>query len=555
VKLRCACYARFSTEKQSPVSIEDQLRKCGEFATAKGWAVVKDYIYTDAAISGAGNDREGLTNLILTAKIKPRPFDVILVDDTSRLSRNVGFGARIREEMQFIGVRIVAVSQGIDSDDEQSDVLFQVHAIADTLYIKELGKKTHRGLEGCAIRGLHTGGRCFGYRNVRHENGVTLEVAPAEAEVVRRIFDLAASGNSLKAIAKLLNAESVPPPRPRAGRLRPTWCPTAIHAMLRRELYVGRMVWNKSRFLKAPGTNKRIRRPRPKVEWKSISRPELAIVGQDLWERVQSRLAWTKRVFGRRGRDGLLDRTASSPHLFSGIVKCAICDGNLVITSGRSKRGHRRYGCSNHFYRGVCSNGLQVRKETLEDELLSGLQKAVLTQDAIEYAVSAFKRQLESASQTTSRDVLRAQIERHKIQSELERLVDAVANSGHSESLLQAIDAREDRIREIDELLKTPGDNFPDQSPNRIQDFVVKGLSNLRELIQTDVVRARAELLRHVSEIRLTPTKSGAGLEYVATGNWDLLGEERGLGRARHLPGVRARMVAGVGFEPTTFGL
>jgi site-specific DNA recombinase len=315
------------------------------------------------------------------------------------------------------------------------------------------------------------------------------------------------------------------------------------------------MVWNKSKFLKTPGTNKRIRRPRPKLEWKTAIRPELAIVTQELWQRVQERLAWTKRVFGRSGQTGLLNRTASSPHLFSGIVKCEICKGSLVITSGRSKRGFKRYGCSNHFYRGVCPNGLQVRKEILENILLAGLQQAVLIPDVIEYAVTEFNRQLESLTKIASRDIQQAQLERSQVQSEVEKLVNAVASAGHSESLLQAIETREARIRAIDETLWSAGNSVRNQSVDQIRDFVSSKFANLRELIQKDVVRARAELLRHVSEIQLAPTETASGLEYVAKGNWSLLGERGEADRARHLHGVRARLVAGVGFEPTTSGL
>jgi site-specific DNA recombinase len=103
--LRCAAYARFSTNKQTPISIEDQIRKCREFAEAKGWKLIEDQIYADEAISGAGADRDGLKQLLASARSVPRPFDLILVDDTSRLSRNVGDAARIREELGFLGVR------------------------------------------------------------------------------------------------------------------------------------------------------------------------------------------------------------------------------------------------------------------------------------------------------------------------------------------------------------------------------------------------------------------------------------------------------------------
>jgi site-specific DNA recombinase len=264
-----------------------------------------------------------------------------------------------------------------DGQDEQSEVLFDVHALVDTLYIKELGKKTHRGLEGLALRGFHTGGNCYGYRNVRVEGGVRLEVNESEATIIRRIFEMAASGYSLKKIAKTLNLERISPPRPRAKKENSTWCPTAIHAMLRREMYVGRVIWNRSRFVKSPRSNKRVRRPRPRSDWRSIDRPELRIVGDELWDRFQARLAWTRKIYGQQRRNGLLNRVASSQYLLSGIVKCVVCGGNLVITSGRSRRGHRKYGCSQHFYRGACPNGLQIRKDWLEEKLLAGLQHAV----------------------------------------------------------------------------------------------------------------------------------------------------------------------------------
>jgi hypothetical protein len=61
------------------------------------------------------------------------------------------------------GIRLIAVSQGIDSDNEQAQVLVTVHGMVDSLYVKELAKKTHRGLEGLVLRGQHAGGRCYGY--------------------------------------------------------------------------------------------------------------------------------------------------------------------------------------------------------------------------------------------------------------------------------------------------------------------------------------------------------------------------------------------------------
>jgi DNA invertase Pin-like site-specific DNA recombinase len=171
--------------------------------------------------------------------------------------------------LSFLGVRIIAVSQGIDTQSEQADVLMTVHGLVDSLYIKELAKKTHRGLEGKVLQGLHAGGRCFGYNNVPGPSGVRLRVNEQEAATVHEIFTMAADGLSLRSIAKRLNNRGISPARPRAGKKYATWCPSAIRAMLRRDLYNGRIVWNKSRFVKQPGTNKRLRRARPQTEWKT----------------------------------------------------------------------------------------------------------------------------------------------------------------------------------------------------------------------------------------------------------------------------------------------
>src|SRR5215471_9063518 len=284
MSLRCAIYARYSSDQQSPLSINDQVRKCREYAQQQGWSVLDAHTYTDAEISGAGTDRPGLQALLRTAQRRPRAFDVLLIDDTSRLSRRQADQANIIDQLRFAGFRLVAVSQGIDTASEQADVLMTVHALVDSLYIKELAKKTHRGLEGCVLRGLHPGGRCYGYSNEPGSEGVRLTIHEAEAATVRRIFELSASGLSLKKIAAKLNADGVASPR-RSNGLRPqTWCPTGIRAMLRNELYVGKMVWNRRKWVKRPGTNKRIPQERPRAEWKTIERPELRIIETDLWQ-------------------------------------------------------------------------------------------------------------------------------------------------------------------------------------------------------------------------------------------------------------------------------
>ena len=134
--LRCVCYARYSTDRQNPLSIEDQVRKSHEYADRCGWRVLQEQTYSDEALAGDTDDRPGLRHLLEAAASLPRTFDVILIEDTSRLSRDLGDSLRITKQLKFDGVRVVVVSQGIDSDSEQFEVLLAVHGLVDGLYIK-----------------------------------------------------------------------------------------------------------------------------------------------------------------------------------------------------------------------------------------------------------------------------------------------------------------------------------------------------------------------------------------------------------------------------------
>lgn len=209
-RMRCECYARYSTDLQREESIEDQLRNLRNFADARSWQILPAHIYADYGISGASTDRPALKAMIAAALTKPASFDVILVDDTSRLSRNLAEAMHLKQQLEFAGIRLIAVSQGVDSADDQADVIWTVHGLVDSLFLKELAKKTHRGMEGLALRGMHTGGRVYGYRSIPVEGGgAKLTVFEPEAVVVRRIFEMSANGKSLKKIAKQLNAESI----------------------------------------------------------------------------------------------------------------------------------------------------------------------------------------------------------------------------------------------------------------------------------------------------------------------------------------------------------
>jgi hypothetical protein len=138
---------------------------------------------------------------------------------------------------------------------------------------------------GSALRTIETqvvGGRVFGYNNRKITDGTGVhgndryshtvrEVDKKEAAVVRRIFQLYASGLGGKAIAKRLNNEGAIAPKPfirrdptKAPPLR-GWSHTTVRTILCRELYRGVVVWNRSR--KRDDWRQVHQQPRLESEW------------------------------------------------------------------------------------------------------------------------------------------------------------------------------------------------------------------------------------------------------------------------------------------------
>jgi site-specific DNA recombinase len=386
------------------------------------------------------------------------------------------------------------------------------------------------------LQGFHTGGRCFGYRSVPTEHptekdnygrpkviGVRLEIEPTQATTVLRIFAEYAAGCSLKTIAKRLNSEAVASPAPYRGQRHPSWSPSALWVILRNERYRGVVIWNRTRKVRDPQTGRRINRRRPRSGWKVFEAPHLRIVPEDLWKQVQHRLSSIRTNFRPALGPGLCARSYSSAYLFSGFLKCGLCGSNVVLVAGRGQSAYAKYGCPLHHQRGICENGLLIRREKLEQEILAGLQRDVLREDAVSYAMEEFGRQLRARVQATHQDLAGVRQRREQLKAEIGNLARAIAERGHSSALLSELSSRERELEAInDELLSAEGNEI-DMRLEEIESFVHQRLKDTQGLLLRDVARAKAELAKHCRSITLTPE----GESYRLSGEWDLLGSVR----------------------------
>jgi site-specific DNA recombinase len=534
-QLRCATYARYSTDRQNPLSTQDQLEKCRQFSQHKDWEFLEACVYTDAEISGATLDRPGLRELLASAESTPRPFDVVLVEDASRLSRKQADVLNLCERLKFAGLRICFVSQGIDSSDKTFQLLLLTRCLIDQLFLDDTAKRVRRGMEGLIRRGLHTGGRCFGYRGRKEADGVRLEVDEPEAVIVRRIFQKYADGFSLKQLAKALNPERIVSPRPPRGGLERSWSPVAIRHILKNERYGGKVVWNKKHKVHNPRTGRRVFRP---LDGESpihgADAPHLRIVSDDLWSNVQARFAEIRNRCIFKKRPGLIAdwQVYGSRYLFSGLLKCGLCGGNITLVSGAGKHSHAKYGCPMHHSRGTCSNAVTIRTEILEAQLIEGLQSAVLRPEVVEYTLEQFQTQLKLKLDQIAGDLEGLRKRKRELEAEVERLTSALALGDTARppvAIVAAITSKEREIDAIHEKLLGPGLESFEARVRSIRQFAMSRLTDVRRLLHEDVPTAKAELRRHVESIELTPQENEEGVKIlVASGEWNLLGGYQG---------------------------
>ena len=155
MKTRIAIYLRFSSDKQSISSLDDQLRLCRALADRNNWQVVS--VFQDAAISGTLRDRKGYLDLMSDAL--SGCFDLVIAESLDRLNRDLEETARLYKRLKFVDVGIVTVSEG-----PISEVHVSISGLMGEMYIKALGEKTRRGIEGRVLAGEERRGPLFRIR-------------------------------------------------------------------------------------------------------------------------------------------------------------------------------------------------------------------------------------------------------------------------------------------------------------------------------------------------------------------------------------------------------
>ena len=574
--VRCAIYARYSSDQQRQASIEDQIRNCRESVVSRGWQILDQYMFSDFAVTGTAGDRDGLQGLLKHASVKNPPFDYVVVDDASRLARDVAVSLETIRKLELHGVHVYAVAQNLDSSRDDAEDFFVFNAVFDSRLVREIRYKTHRGLTGQALLGRATGGKVLGYQTKAilgdrvDAHGVPIPVGydyvidPDEAKIVERIFRLFAEGGiGLRSIAVLLNREGVPSPRAGSKHRHGGWSYTTIRAILRNERYVGHFVWNKTQWKKVPGEKKRRCVARPVSEWRTAELPHLAIIDPALWAKTQDRIQHVRESFGERTKGRFVRpanrAAAGSRYLLSGLLRCGVCGGNMSVTGGdKNGKDGRRYACSQHSSKGpaVCANSLSIRTTVADEVIASEIRDRLATPQKLEEAAEIMREELAAALKEIPDQEGEVRDALAKVDNEIGNFVRAIAGGIDASSVAEALKAAEAKRDELrDELAKVQATPNPADivlHPNAAMNLI----ENLTEAFTLDVPAAREALRHYLGPITMRPTEENGVKAYVAEGTIDATDALGNTGN----PGTWSRtayvsVVAGPRFELGTFGL
>ena len=560
--MKVALYARYSSDNQRDASIADQLRICRLHAEKQGWQIVEEY--TDHAISGASLLRPGIQALIADAS-RGR-FNFVLAEAMDRLSRDQEDIAGLFKRMAYGDVKMVTLSEG-----EITHLHIGLKGTMNALFLKDLADKTRRGLRGRVEKGKSGGGNSYGYDVVKRldPNGELIRgdrsINDAQASVIQRIFRDYVAGKSAKRITTELNKEGIEAPT--GG----TWGFSTINGnpkrgtgILNNELYIGKLIWNRQRFIKDPDTGKRQARPNPESEWIVQEVPEMRVIDDALWQAAKERQKSCQIVRSDSTTTQLWERRRQK-YLLSGMLQCGCCGGAYTMISAAMM------GCAAARNKGTCDNRLNIRRDRLEERVLHALRHHLMDPALFAEFCAEFTKEMNRMRGDAGAAITAARAEIAKIDRDLDMLVNLILRGGAADKINAKMVGLEARKKELERGLAQAQEPPPLLHPNMAHHYRAQ-LDNLYQALEHDDENKRfeaAEVIRSLIEaILLVP--EGGELKIDVRG--DLAGI-LAIAVERKKPASRAgskrsaisgdlisrqsqvSLVAGVGFEPTTFRL
>ena len=335
-------YYRLSQEDErqgESVSIDNQRTILRKYAEERGFEIHDEYI--DDGISGTTFQRPEVQRLLDDAKTGV--INTIIVKDLSRFGRNyIEVGQYVDYVFPAFGIRFIAIQDNVDTENRDSGAMemMPIMNVFNEWHAANTSKKIRAVRRSNAKEGIYTAKKAsYGYKmgtDKKRAPVIDEETAP----IVKRIFEMYASGMSPRKISEILNLEGIPSPATYAytqsgQKPKPNvvglWTAVTIREMLNKIIYIGHMPqlrWTSLSYK----NHKRFRKD--ESEWTVVYNNHEPIISQELWDKVQERKKSVAQ--GRKTKIGFT-------HPLSGFLFCADCGNKMKLCTSVSRKGTRLY--------------------------------------------------------------------------------------------------------------------------------------------------------------------------------------------------------------------
>ena len=382
-------YLRLSQEDErqgESISIDNQRTMLRKYAEEHGFEIHDEYI--DDGVSGTTFQRPEVQRLLDDAKTGV--INTIIVKDLSRFGRNyIEVGQYVDYVFPTFGIRFIAIQDNVDTANRDSNAMdmMPIMNVFNEWHAANTSKKIRAVKRANAKEGIYTAKKAsYGYKmgtDKKRAPVIDEETAP----IVRRIFEMYASGTSPRKIAETLNLEGVLSPAAYAyekfgQKAKPNamglWSAITIREMLNKIIYIGHMPqlrWTSLSYK----NHKRFRKD--KNEWAVVYNTHEPIISQELWNRVQERQK--SIATGKKTKLGFT-------HPLSGFVVCADCGNKMKLCTSISRNGNRlfHFDCGYHvrYGKAYCFSHF-ISANILEQIVLEDIREMAKTVTLDEYAV------------------------------------------------------------------------------------------------------------------------------------------------------------------------
>ena len=377
IKMKAWLYYRLSRDEDAEMnSLQNQRQILVDYAEQNGYEITGESF--DDNVSGMTFERKGLHQIELA--VEDGKVNVLLVKDLSRLGRHRTRTALFIDYLRENNVRVYSVTEGIDSSNENDDMIIGFKQLVNDFYAKDIGKKVRAGIRQKQKTGMPVN-LPMGYYKDKFTGEILVD--ETAAAIVREIFEKFFEGYGLSTIAKEFNRRGIKSPEyfshRKVGAQRTQmckkflWVQTTVKRIIQNEAYTGTLVNHKTVTSKIYKTVDVI----PPEEQYRHENFMPAIIDKETF--VQAQILLESRL-----KNHARAKFGSVIHRYCGMIKCAECGASLIAKK-RTVAGHSwvEYTCnSNHRYGNEYCTAHTIREPQLDEIIHTEL--AMLRQEILD---------------------------------------------------------------------------------------------------------------------------------------------------------------------------